>query len=113
DFATAQRRIDTYREACAQHGRRPTTIAIRRDVHVGASADAADRAMEKYVRGGYRGIPEDALVIGDVGRVADRMADLGAMGFTDVIVRCIAAEQNEALATIERLALVQERVKAV
>ena len=111
DFGTARRRIAEYRDACARHGRKPTTIAIRRDVHVGASADDASRAMAKYVRGGYRGFPEDALVIGDVGRVADRMAELGAMGFTDVIIRCIAAEQHEALATIERLALVQERLE--
>jgi alkanesulfonate monooxygenase SsuD/methylene tetrahydromethanopterin reductase-like flavin-dependent oxidoreductase (luciferase family) len=110
DFAAARRRIDEYRDACVRHGRRTKTIAIRRDVHVGASADDANRAMAKYVRGGYRGFPEDALVIGDVGRVADRMAELGAMGYTDVIIRNIAAEQNEALATIERLALVQERI---
>ena len=113
DFATARRRIDTYREACARHGRTPTTIAIRRDVHVGASADDARRATAKFVGGGYRGFPEDALVIGDVGRVADRIAELGAMGYTDVIIRCIGAEQSEALATIERMARVQERIESI
>ena len=113
DFATARRRIDAYRDACARHGRSPTTIAIRRDVHVGATADEARRATAKYVSGGYRGFPEDALVIGDVGRATDRMAELGAMGYTDVIVRCIAAEQGEALATIERLARVRERIERV
>ncbi len=39
------------------------------------------------------------------------MAELGAMGYTDVIIRNISAEQSEALATIERLAHVQERVR--
>jgi alkanesulfonate monooxygenase SsuD/methylene tetrahydromethanopterin reductase-like flavin-dependent oxidoreductase (luciferase family) len=113
DFETARRRIDTYRDACARHGRKPVTIAIRRDVHVGASIDDAARTMEKYVRGGYRGFPEDALVIGDVESVADRMAELGAMGYTDVIIRNIAAEQEQALATIERLARVQERIRSI
>ncbi|HTO57639.1 MAG TPA: hypothetical protein VMJ74_07580, partial [Pseudomonadales bacterium] len=82
-------------------------------IHVGGSADDARRAMAPYVRDGYRGFPEDALVIGDVGRVAERFAELGAMGYTDVIVRNIAAEQTEALASIERLARVQERVAGV
>lgn len=113
DFATARRRIGEYREACARHGRTPTATAIRRDIHVGASADDARRAMAKYLRDGYRGFPEDALVIGDVGRVAERFAELGAMGYTDVIIRNIAAEQTEALASIERLARVQERIEAV
>ena len=69
--------------------------------------------MARYIRSGYRGFSEDALLIGDVERVAERMAELGGMGYTDVIIRNIAAEQPEALATIERLAQVQERVSAL
>ena len=57
-----------------------------------------------------RGFPADALVIGDTAEVAQRFAELAEMGFTDVIVRNISAEQPEALATIERLAMVQARV---
>jgi alkanesulfonate monooxygenase SsuD/methylene tetrahydromethanopterin reductase-like flavin-dependent oxidoreductase (luciferase family) len=113
DFATARRRIDRYREACARHGRSPATIAIRRDVYVGASAAEASRTMAPYLRAGYRGFSEDALLIGDSERVAERIAELGAMGFTDVIVRNICAEQPQALATIARLADVQHRVSAV
>jgi alkanesulfonate monooxygenase SsuD/methylene tetrahydromethanopterin reductase-like flavin-dependent oxidoreductase (luciferase family) len=67
----------------------------------------------RYLRGGYRGFSEDALLIGDVQQVAQRMAELGAMGYTDVIIRNISAEQTEALATIERLAQVQELVRTV
>jgi alkanesulfonate monooxygenase SsuD/methylene tetrahydromethanopterin reductase-like flavin-dependent oxidoreductase (luciferase family) len=113
DFKTARRRIDEYREACQRHGRKPLAIAIRRDTHVGASADDARQAMARYLRSGYRGFPEDALLIGDVGRVAQRMAELAEMGFTDVIVRNISADQTQALATIERLAKVQEQVRAL
>ena len=89
------------------------SIAIRRDTYVGESADEARRAMARYLRSGYRGFPEDALLIGDAGRVAERMAELAAMGFTDVIVRNISADQPQALATIERLAAVQEQVSAL
>ena len=110
DFATAQRRIDSYRDACARHGRTPRTIAIRRDVYVGESSASAHRIAARYVERGYRGFPADALVIGDTAEVAQRFAELAEMGFTDVIVRNISAEQPEALATIERLAMVQARV---
>ena len=113
DFETARRRIDEYREACERHERIPGTIAIRRDTHVGATAAESRRAMARYLRSGYRGFSEDALLIGDVQEVAQRMAELGAMGYTDVIIRNISAEQTEALATIERLAQVQELVRTV
>jgi|GEM_PF-90659 len=111
DFDTARRRIDEYREACLRYGRVPSTIAIRRDTYVGASVDEARRTMARYLRSGYRGFSEDALLIGDVDQVAQRIAELGAMGYTDVIIRNISAEQPAALATIERLALVQALVR--
>ena len=107
DFETARRRMDEYREACERYDRKPATIAIRRDTYVGASADEARKTMARYLRSGYRGFSEDALLIGDVDQVAQRMAELGAMGYTDVIIRNISADQAEALATIERLARVQ------
>lgn len=113
DFETAHRRIDEYREACARYNRTPATIAIRRDTHVGATADDARREMARYIRNGYRGFSEDALLIGDVEQVAERMARLGAMGYTDVIIRNISSEQSEALATIQRLAQVQKLVSSI
>ena len=113
DFDTAQRRIDEYREACQRHGRTPSTIAIRRDTHVGASSEAARKTMARYLRSGYRGFSEDALLIGDVDQVAQRITELGAMGYSDVIIRNISSDQSEALATIERLAIVQARVQSL
>ncbi len=110
DFATARRRIEEYRDACVRHDRTPTTIAIRRDTYVGASADEARKTMARYLRSGYRGFSEDALLIGDVDQVAQRMTELGEMGYTDVIIRNISADQPQALATIERLAEVQALV---
>jgi alkanesulfonate monooxygenase SsuD/methylene tetrahydromethanopterin reductase-like flavin-dependent oxidoreductase (luciferase family) len=105
-----RQRLEYYREACRRHGTTPRTLAIRRDVYVGASSREARATMAPYLAKGYRGFAPEALVIGDVGEVADQFAELGAMGYTDVIVRNISAEQAGALATIERLARVRERV---
>ena len=63
--------ITMYRERCAAHGRAPGTIAVRRDVHVGATVDDAERVAGTIVRAGYRGFSVDAPVWGNVERVAD------------------------------------------
>ena len=99
-----------YLERCAAHGRTPTAVAIRRDVYVGASAEDAERVAGPIVAGGYRGFDPDALVYGSVEQVADRLRGLAEMGYTDVIVRQLASEQADAVASIERLAAVRELV---
>lgn len=105
--AEAARLIAEYREACARHGRTPTTIAIRRDVHVGADdADAAAVAGPVLARG-YRGFDPAATVTGGPGRVADAFARLGELGYTDVVVRHLADDQAAVLASFERLATVR------
>ena len=62
----------------------------------------------QWHRGGYRGFHPDAFVYGSVEQVAARFRDLAAMGYTDVIVRQLASEQSDAVASIERLAEVSE-----
>lgn len=103
--------LNVYRQACAEHGRAPTAVAIRRDVFVGATSQQARGVVAPYVEGGYRGFPEDALLVGSVAEVADRIAALGELGFTDVIVRNISTDQSEALQTIERLAAVKAELR--
>ncbi len=112
DLETCRTRMNLYRAACERHGRSPSTIAIRRDVYVGESASEARSSMAPYIAKGYRGFSPDALLIGDVAEIAARVAELGSIGFTDVIVRNITTDQSQALATIERLAEVRERVNA-
>ena len=102
-----------YRERCEAHGRTPTAVAIRRDVYVGASAEDADRVVGPIVAAGYRGFDPDALVYGSVEQVVDRFRILAEMGYTDVIVRQLAEEQADAVASIERLAAVRELVADV
>lgn len=99
--------LNVYRQACAEHQRTPSAVAIRRDVYVGASSRDARRVVAPYVASGYRGFSEEALLFGSVNEVADELARFADLGFTDVIVRNISADQSEALATIERLAEVK------
>src|SRR5262249_25022898 len=99
-----------YLDRCAAHSRVPTAVAIRRDIHVGADADDAERVAGPIVRGGYRGFRPEAFAYGSVEQVAEQFRDLAAIGFTDVIVRQLASEQSDALASIERLAAVRELV---
>jgi alkanesulfonate monooxygenase SsuD/methylene tetrahydromethanopterin reductase-like flavin-dependent oxidoreductase (luciferase family) len=108
--AQAADALNIYRQACAEHQRTPTAVAIRRDIYVGASSAEARRVVEPYVQRGYRGFPEEALLFGSVSEVADELVRLRELGFSDVIVRNISADQGEALATIERLAEVRARL---
>jgi alkanesulfonate monooxygenase SsuD/methylene tetrahydromethanopterin reductase-like flavin-dependent oxidoreductase (luciferase family) len=105
------RLVDEYRSACARHGRDSSRIAVRRDVHVGADDADAERVAGPVVARGYRGFDASALVTGGPARVADAFAALGAMGCTDVIVRHLADEQSEVLASIARLEEVRARVQ--
>jgi alkanesulfonate monooxygenase SsuD/methylene tetrahydromethanopterin reductase-like flavin-dependent oxidoreductase (luciferase family) len=102
--------VGIYREACDRHGRPPTTIAVRRDVHVGADDADAARVAGPIVDHGYRGFDPEAPVVGGAGRVAAAFADLGAAGCTDVIVRHLADDQGEVLASLDRLGAVRTAV---
>jgi len=103
----ARELIGQYRDACERHGRAPATIAIRRDVHVGADAD---RVAAPVVERGYRGFDPAALVVGDVARTVDAFGALGEMGYTDVIVRHLADDQADVLRSFEALAEVRAQL---
>jgi alkanesulfonate monooxygenase SsuD/methylene tetrahydromethanopterin reductase-like flavin-dependent oxidoreductase (luciferase family) len=102
--------VALYRERCAAHGREPGTIAVRRDVHVGADDADAERVAGAVVRSGYRGFSADAPVWGGAASVAEAFAALGTLGVTDVIVRHLVDDQREVLASIDRLAEVRTLV---
>jgi alkanesulfonate monooxygenase SsuD/methylene tetrahydromethanopterin reductase-like flavin-dependent oxidoreductase (luciferase family) len=108
--ADAREQATEYRERCAAHRRTPTAVAIRRDVHVGADHSDAARAAEPVIERGYRGFHPSALTYGAIETVAERFAEYAGMGFTDVIVRHLADDQREVLASYERLAEVRRLV---
>ncbi len=60
-----------------------------------------------YIEAGYRGMDAEALMYGSPAQVAEQMAVLAELGYTDVIVRNLSSDQAESLATIERLAEVK------
>lgn len=96
--AEARESLDYYRECAERVGRQPGVAAIRRDIYVGADAAEAQAVAGPIVAGGYRGFPADATVVGDVERVAEEFRRYAAMGYSDVIVRNLVADQARALA---------------
>ena len=108
--AEAESAAMAYLRACAGRGRAPGAVAIRRDIYIGATTEAAEAVVAPYIAGGYRGIAPSALVHGSVDDVVAQFQALGAAGYTDVIVRNLSSRQDECLATIERLADVRARL---
>jgi alkanesulfonate monooxygenase SsuD/methylene tetrahydromethanopterin reductase-like flavin-dependent oxidoreductase (luciferase family) len=103
----AAAQIEQYRSSCASHGRPVGVTAIRRDIHVGADPADALRVAGPILAHGYRGLPTDSLVVGGTAEVTKAFADLGDLGFSHVLVRHLADDQQEVLASYERLAVVR------
>ena len=104
--AQATSQLEQYRSRCQAHGRPVGVTAIRRDVHVGADPADAWRVVDPILAHGYRGLPPESLVFGGVAQVSAALADLGDLGFGHVLVRHIADDQREVLASYERLGVV-------
>jgi alkanesulfonate monooxygenase SsuD/methylene tetrahydromethanopterin reductase-like flavin-dependent oxidoreductase (luciferase family) len=100
---TARRQIDAYREACDRLARPVGVCAIRRDVHVGATAEEARAAAAPVLEAGYRGFPPGAAVVGSPEQVAATFRDLGRMGYEEILVRHLVQDQESVLSSIERL----------
>ena len=102
--------IAYYKERARAHGKTPSVIAIRRDIYVGESDAEADAVGGTRVRAGYRGFSPDAPVYGSVDTVAKKFRELGALGYTDVIIRHLVDDQAQVLASYARLAEVRKAV---
>ena len=103
-LAEAAAQLEHYRACCEEHGRPVGVTAIRRDIHVGADPADALRVAGPILAHGYRGLSPDALVVGGAAEVSKAFADLGELGFSHVLVRHLADDQREVLASYERLA---------
>ena len=102
--------VNYYTERCRTHGKTPSAVAIRRDIYVGESDAEADTVAGTRVRAGYRGFSPDAPVYGSIDTVAAKFRELGAMGYTDVIIRHLVDDQAQVLASYGRLAEVRKAV---
>jgi len=107
-LATVVEQLHTYREACARHGRPVGATVLRRDVHVGADAADAHRVADPVLAAGYRGFPPDVPIVGGPEEVTEAFAALGELGFSDVLVRQLADDQDEVLDSFARLGEVRE-----
>jgi alkanesulfonate monooxygenase SsuD/methylene tetrahydromethanopterin reductase-like flavin-dependent oxidoreductase (luciferase family) len=105
-LAEAASQLEQYRSSCAALGRPAGVSAIRRDVHVGADTADAWRVADPILAAGYRGFPRESLVVGGVAEVAQAFEELGELGFNQVLVRHLADEQSQVLASYERLGAV-------
>lgn len=109
--AEAATSLARYLDACAACGRMPRARALRRDVHVAASVEAAQRDVADIVGRGYRGFDPQALLIGSVESVSAELAAFAAMGFDHVLMRCISNEQQKAVACIEAMGAVRKLLR--
>lgn len=108
--AEAREQLRLYREACEQTGMPVGACAIRRDIYVGETAAEAEAAAAGVISRGYRGFPPEALVVGEAARVADSFAELGEMGYDEIVVRHLVQDPSRVLQSIGRLAEVRERL---
>jgi alkanesulfonate monooxygenase SsuD/methylene tetrahydromethanopterin reductase-like flavin-dependent oxidoreductase (luciferase family) len=106
----ARRQADRYLERRAALGKPPGVVAIRRDVHVGSDGADAHRVADPVLAAGYRGLPPDAPIVGGPQDVVEAVRGLGELGFTDVLIRHLADDQGEVLASFDRLAEVRRLV---
>jgi len=106
----AEEKLAEYLEAARHEAVDPPCLPIRRDVYVGADEADVTRIREPLEASGYRGFDLSAVVTGTVEQVAERFAGLGELGFDEVVVRQLAPDQDDAVASIERLAEVTRLV---
>jgi alkanesulfonate monooxygenase SsuD/methylene tetrahydromethanopterin reductase-like flavin-dependent oxidoreductase (luciferase family) len=106
--AVAGRKLAEYLD----HGVTPPCLPVRRDVYVGGDEAEVARVRGPLDADGYRGFDLDAVVTGTVEQVAERFLAIGALGFDEVVVRQLAPDQADAVASIERLAEVRHLVAA-
>lgn len=98
--AESEQLVAGYRAACAEAGTAPRSI-VRRDVLVLADGDRARSTADELVARGYRGLTMGQLVVGDPDDAAAAFRALEALGYDDVIVRCMSVEQADALESIQ------------
>jgi alkanesulfonate monooxygenase SsuD/methylene tetrahydromethanopterin reductase-like flavin-dependent oxidoreductase (luciferase family) len=107
-IAGAREQVGWYLGSCAKYGRKPSAVAIRRDIYVGESSAEAEATAGAIVKAGYRGFDPAALVWGSIAEVVDKFRALEPLGYTDIIVRHITDNQAKVLASLARLAEVRK-----
>jgi alkanesulfonate monooxygenase SsuD/methylene tetrahydromethanopterin reductase-like flavin-dependent oxidoreductase (luciferase family) len=110
-MTAAREQAQWYLDACARHGRKPSAVAIRRDIYVGESSAEAESVAQAIVKTGYRGFDPSALVWGSAAEVTEKFRALAPLGYTDIIVRHITNDQAKVLGSLSRLAQVARALR--
>ena len=63
-------------------------------------AGRADALADAQLAGGYRGLTRAQMFIGGVDDAIREIGEIESLGFDEVIVRCMSANQDVALETI-------------
>ena len=104
----ARRQLELFRERRDAHDRGPGATVIRRDFYLGEDAEEARETATKVIEAGYRGFDPRALIVGNAEQVAQSFAELGEMGYDEILVRNLVPGLGPAVASIERLARARE-----
>lgn len=106
----AREQLARYAECCEAHGRPRGAAILRRDVYVGESSDEARATAGPVLEAGHRGFPAGACVVGDAEEVAAAFSGLAEQGYQEILVRNLVPDAAKALACVERLEAVRERL---
>jgi len=90
----------TYEAFCEANQTSPRTV-LRKDVLVLADGDRARSVGAEIVGGGYRGMQTDNVVIGGIDDATEQLSAFAEMGVADVIIRCMADNDADAIESIE------------
>ena len=107
---SAQPILDRYREACAEHGREPVRLPIRKDVYIAESDAEAKKVGDALMAQGYRGFPRAAVAYGDPDAVAEELRPYASAGFTDIIIRTMTAPLDATIRSVELAGEVRVRL---
>ncbi|GJM38018.1 MAG: hypothetical protein DHS20C19_13850 [Acidimicrobiales bacterium] len=109
--AVAPRMLDVYRGEADRLGR-PHRAIVRKDVIILDDATRAESLGDELFAAGYRGMPRGAIVYGGVDRVTEELGEYAALGFDDVIIRCMSIPQADAVETLTLAGQVRSRLLA-
>lgn len=102
DAVAAREQLGMYAEACARQGTNSRAI-VRKDAIVLAGEGAATALGARLLDAGYRGLGRSQVLLGTPDQVAAQLEPFAELGFDEVVCRCMAVPQPEALETIALL----------
>src|SRR5262249_25309141 len=112
-MSAAREQAQWYLDACARYGRKPTAVAIRRDIYVGESSAEAAAVAQAIVQAGPLGFVPPAPEWASAAEVMEKFGHLAPLGYTDIIVRHITDDQAKILGSLSRLAEVARALRGV